>query len=181
MRGKKGTWTGSSSGELMKNLENALPEYAVFTKLDDIINWSRYNSLSYLTLDLACCGIEMSHVEGSRFDIERFGSAPVASPRHADLMIVAGTISYKMAPIIKNLYDQMPFPKYVISMGSCSNSGGIFNWENSYAAVSGVDKIIPVDVFVPGCPPRPEALLHGLVSLQKKISKQKVLVQGVFS
>lgn len=162
----------------MGNLENSLPEYLFFTKLDRLINWARINSLNYIGLDLACCGVEMRHTESSRFDIERFGSAPSFSPRHADLMIVAGTVTHKSAPIIKRLYDQMPFPKYVLAMGSCANSGGPFSWELSYSAVSGVDKIIPVDVFVPGCPPRPEAVLHGLVSLQKKIYSKNVLVEG---
>ena len=163
----------------MGTLENALPEYLLFTQLDRAINWCRESSISYLTLDLACCGIEMAQVEGGRFDIERFGSVPVVSPRHADLMIVAGTITHKMAPAIKRLYEQMPEPRYVLSMGSCANCGGMFNWELSYSVVSGVDKLIPVDVFVPGCPPRPEALLHGLVTLQQKINARRVLVQGV--
>lgn len=158
-------------------LENALPEYVVFSKLDKAINWARQNSISYLTMDLSCCGIEMMQVEGGRFDIERFGAVSQVSPRHADLMIVAGTITYKMAAVLKQLYDQMPFPKYVLSMGSCSNCGGLFSWEYSYSSVSGVDKLIPVDVFVPGCPPRPEALLHGLLTLQRRVAGQKVLVR----
>lgn len=162
----------------MGALENALPEYVLFTQLDRAINWARSNSISYLTLDLACCGIEMAQVEGGRYDIERFGTAPVVSPRHADLMIIAGTVTHKMARVIRHLYDQMPDPKYVISMGSCANCGGLFGWEYSYSTLSGVDKIIPVDVFVPGCPPRPEAFLHGLVSLQNKIVSRKVLVGG---
>jgi len=158
-------------------LENAFPEYVVFTQLDRVVNWARENSIAYLTMDLACCGIEMLQVEGGRFDIERFGAVPQISPRHSDLMIVAGTVTHKMASRIKQLYEQMPHPKYVLSMGSCSNCGGMFSWEYSYSSLSGIDKIIPVDVFVPGCPPRPEALLHGLLTLQKRISGQRVLVR----
>lgn len=157
-------------------VENAFPEYVVFTQLDKAISWARENSISYLTLDLACCGVEMMQVEGGRFDIERFGAVTQVSPRHADLMIVAGTVTHKMASRIKQLYEQMPHPKYVLSMGSCSNCGGLFSWEYSYSAVSGVDKLIPVDVFVPGCPPRPEALLHGLLALQRRIEGQRALV-----
>lgn len=158
-------------------LENALPEYVVFSRLDRLINWARENSIAYLTMDLACCGVEMLQASGGRFDIERFGSVPQVSPKHADLMIVAGTITYKMAPLLKRLYDEMPLPKYVLSMGSCSNCGGPFSWEYSYSSVSGADKIIPVDVFVPGCPPRPEAVLHGLLALMKKISSRRVVVR----
>ena len=160
-------------------LENALPEYVLFTQLDKAVNWAQKNSISYLTLDLACCGIEMAQVEGGRFDIERFGSAPKVSPRHADLLIVAGTVTHKMASVIKLLYEQMPQPRYVLSMGSCANSGGMFSWEYSYSTLSGIDKIIPIDVFVPGCPPRPEALLHGLISIQRKMQSRKVLVEDL--
>lgn len=162
-------------------LENAFPEYVVFSQLDRAVNWARQNSISYLTMDLACCGVEMMQVAGGRFDIERFGAVCQVSPRHADLMIVAGTLTYKMASRLKQLYEQMPHPRYVISMGSCSNCGGLFSGEYSYSAVSGVDKLIPVDVFVPGCPPRPEALLHGLLTLQRRIAGQKVLVRDEMS
>lgn len=158
-------------------LENALPEYAVFSRLDRLISWARENSIAYLTMDLACCGVEMLQVSGGRFDIERFGSVPQVSPRHADLMIVAGTITYKMAPLLRRLYGEMPLPKYVLSMGSCSNCGGLFSWEYSYSSVSGADKIIPVDVFVPGCPPRPEAVLHGLLALRKRIASRHAAVR----
>lgn len=158
-------------------LENALPEYVLFTQLDRIIEWARKNSLNYINLDLACCGIEMLQAYGGRYDIERFGSAPQISPRHADLMIVSGTLTYKMAPTLKLLYEQMPSPKYVMALGSCANSGGLFSWEYSYSSVAGIDKVIPVDVYVPGCPPRPEAILHGLIALQKKISGSSFLVR----
>lgn len=163
----------------MGNLENSLPEYVIFSQLDRLINWARLHSIQYLTMDLACCGVEMFQVEGGRYDIERFGALPHVSPRHSDLMIVAGTITHKVAPLIKLLYEQMPQPRYVIAMGSCTNSGGMFHSEVSYSVVSGVDKLIPVDVFVPGCPPRPEALLHGLVTLQRKIANRKVLVEDL--
>ena len=158
-------------------LENAFPEYVVFTQLDRAVNWARENSIAYLTMDLACCGVEMLQVAGGRFDIERFGATCQVSPKHADLMIVAGSVSYKVAEKIKEMYEEMPNPKFVLSMGSCSNCGGMFSWEYSYSTVSGVDKIIPVDVFVPGCPPRPEALLHGLLTLQRRVEGQRVLVR----
>ncbi len=162
-------------------LEKSLPEYAVFTQIDKAINWARSFSLSYLTMDLACCGIEMMHVNGARYDIERFGAVPVVSPDQADLMICAGTISYKTASYIREFYEKMPLPRFVISLGSCSNLGGPFSWEYSYSSVSGLDKIVPVDVYVPGCPPRPEAILHGLILLQKKILTQKVLIKEQMS
>jgi NADH-quinone oxidoreductase subunit B len=158
--------------------ENNLPEYVVFTKLDQAINWARKSAISYMTLDLHCCGVEIAQVAAGRYDIERFGAVPICAPSHADLMIVAGAITYKIAEHIRALYDEMPKSKYVMSLGSCSNTGGLYSWENSYSVVSGVDKILPVDVYVPGCPPRPEAILHGLITLQKKISRQHVLVKS---
>ena len=141
----------------------------VFGRVDDVVdwavNWSRKSSLFYLLFGLACCGIELMQTGGPRADIDRFGAVPRATPRQADLMIVAGTLTYKMAERCKLLYDQMPDPKYVISMGSCANCGGLF--QLSYSVVKGVDKIIPVDVYVPGCPPRPEALTEGLIRIQE--------------
>ena len=151
-----------------------MPDYILTTKLDDLINWGRKSSLWYLLFGLACCGIELMQTGGPRSDLDRFGAVFRATPRQSDLMIVAGTLTYKMASRCRLLYDQMPEPKYVISMGSCANCGGLF--QLSYSVVKGVDKIIPVDVYVPGCPPRPEALTEGLLKVQEKVMKEKFLV-----
>jgi NADH-quinone oxidoreductase subunit B len=137
------------------------------TKLDWLLNWPRRNSIWYLLFGTACCGIELMQTGGPRTDLDRFGAVPRASPRQADLMIVAGTITYKMAERVKLLFDQMPEPKYVIAMGACSSCGGLF--ERSYSVLKGVDFVIPVDVYLPGCPPRPEALADALFKIQEKM------------
>jgi NADH-quinone oxidoreductase subunit B len=137
--------------------------------LDDVITWARTGSLMWMTFGLACCAVEMIQASMPRYDLERFGMAPRASPRQSDLMIVAGTLTNKMAPALRKVYDQMPEPRYVLSMGSCANGGGYYHY--SYSVVRGCDRIVPVDVYVPGCPPTAEALVYGLLTLQKKIRR----------
>ena len=139
------------------------------TSLDDVITWARTGSLMWMSFGLACCAVEMIHLSMPRFDLERFGTAPRGSPRQSDLMIVAGTLTNKMAPALRKVYDQMPDPRYIISMGSCANGGGYYHY--SYSVVRGCDRVVPVDVYVPGCPPTAEALLYGILQLQKKIRR----------
>ena len=139
------------------------------TSSEALINWARSGSLMFMTFGLACCAVEMIHTSMPRYDSERFGVAPRASPRQSDIMIVAGTLTNKMAPALRKVYDQMPEPRYVISMGSCANGGGYYHY--SYSVVRGCDRIVPVDIYVPGCPPTAEALLYGVLLLQKKIRR----------
>ncbi len=141
----------------------------IVTSTDDLINWARTGSLMWMTFGLACCAVEMMQMSMPRYDAERFGFAPRASPRQSDVMIVAGTLTNKMAPALRKVYDQMPEPRYVISMGSCANGGGYYHY--SYSVVRGCDRIVPVDIYVPGCPPSAEALLYGVLLLQKKIRR----------
>ena len=136
---------------------------------DDLITWARTGSLMWMTFGLACCAVEMIQASMPRWDMERFGAAPRATPRHCDVMIVAGTLVNKMAPALRKVYDQMPEPRYVISMGSCANGGGYYHY--SYSVVRGCDRIVPVDVYVPGCPPTADALIYGVLQLQKKIRR----------
>ncbi|TMA61091.1 MAG: NADH-quinone oxidoreductase subunit B [Deltaproteobacteria bacterium] len=147
----------------------------ITTKFDEMLNWTRKSSVWYMLFGLACCAIEMMQTGGPRADLERFGAVPRATPRQSDMMIIAGTLTLKMALRTRVLYDQMPDPKYVISMGSCANCGGLF--QLAYSVCDGVDKVIPVDVYVPGCPPRPESLTEGLLKLQEKMMQERWLVR----
>ncbi len=155
-------------------IQGKFPDGLIFTNVDMVLNWARKSSLWPMTFGLACCAIEMMAAGGTRFDWDRFGMIPRATPRQSALMIVAGTVTLKMATCLKRLYEQMPEPKYVLSMGSCANNGGPY-WRQGYHVLKGVDEIIPVDVYVPGCPPRPEALLYGVMKLQEMIMEDRVL------
>ncbi len=150
-------------------LEEKLPSGVLLTSVEKVVNWSRKSSLWPATFGLACCAIEMMATGAGRYDLARFGMEVFRpSPRQADLMIVAGRVSQKMAPVLREIYDQMPDPKWVIAMGDCAACAGVFN---NYAVIQGVDKIVPVDIYIPGCPPRPEALLDGIVKLQAQVGK----------
>ena len=151
-----------------------LSENIILTSLDDLHNWARLSSLWPLLYGTACCFIEFAALIGSRFDFDRFGLVPRSSPRQADLLIVAGTVTMKMAPALVRLYEQMPEPKYVIAMGACTITGGMFS-ADSTTAVRGVDKLIPVDLYLPGCPPRPEAIFDAVIKLRKKVSNESIL------
>ena len=155
-----------------------LSENVILTTVDDLHNWARLSSLWPLLYGTACCFIEFAALIGSRFDFDRFGLVPRASPRQADLLITAGTVTMKMAPALVRLYEQMPDPKYVIAMGACTITGGMFSTD-SPSAVRGVDKLIPVDVYIPGCPPRPEAIIDAVVKLRKKIANESVEERGL--
>ena len=157
------------------NLDSPTRDNILIASVDKLVNWASRSSVWPMTFGLACCAIEMMATGASTYDIDRFGSGPFrATPRQADLMIVAGTVSNKMAPRVKRLFDQMPEPKYVLAMGACTVSGGPYI-KHGYHVLKGVDRIVPVDVYVPGCPPRPEALLEGLFRIQEKIEKERFL------
>ena len=157
-------------------IEGLMKEGFVTTSLDKVINWARTGSLWPMTFGLACCAVEMMEDGSSRYDLERYGIVFRPTPRQSDLMIVAGTLTNKMAPALRKVYDQMPEPKYVISMGSCANGGGYYHY--SYAVVRGCDRIVPVDVYVPGCPPTAEALLYGILQLQDKIRRTNTIARS---
>ncbi|MDQ0204211.1 NADH-quinone oxidoreductase subunit B [Pectinatus haikarae] len=160
--------------EIVDIVPDVLKNNVMITTIDGLFKWARSNSLWPLTSGLSCCAIEMMCAAAARFDLARFGYEVFRpSPRQADLFIVAGTLTWKMAPPLKRLYEQMPNPKYVIAMGSCANEGGPF--ADAYSVVPGVDKIIPVDVFIPGCPPRPEALIYGMLQLKEKIRHPEII------
>jgi len=153
-------------------MEHKFSDNILTTSVDGLINWSRRSSLWPVTFGLACCAIEMMCTGAAKYDLDRLGVIFRATPRQSDVMIVAGTVTRKMAPVVRKVYDQMPEPKWVIAMGSCATSGGIFD---TYATVQGVDEIVPVDFYIPGCPPRPESLLDAIVALQQQIKTEKIL------
>jgi len=160
------SYDDSVFAELREEMDN---RGFVVAKLDNLVSWARAGSLWPMTFGLACCAVEMMHAAAARYDMDRFGTVFRPSPRQSDVMIVAGTLTNKMAPALRKVYDQMSEPRYVISMGSCANGGGYYHY--SYSVVRGCDRIVPVDVYVPGCPPTAEALLYGILQLQKKIKK----------
>jgi NADH-quinone oxidoreductase subunit B len=164
---------GRSPDELLKTVHDEISHKGfMLTQVDKVVGWAQSGSLWPLTFGLACCAVEMMHAAASRYDLDRFGVVFRPSPRQADLIIVAGTLTNKMAPALRTLYDQMADPKWVISMGSCANGGGYYHY--SYSVVRGCDRIIPVDIYVPGCPPTAEALLYGILRLQDKIKRTRV-------
>lgn len=165
---------GAEQDEILRQVTGELQDKGfVVANVDKLVNWARTGSLWPMTFGLACCAIEMMHAYVSRYDLDRFGVVPRPSPRQSDVIIVAGTLTNKMAPAFRKVYDQMPEPRYVISMGSCANGGGYYHY--SYSVVRGCDRVVPVDVYVPGCPPTAEALVYGVMQLQKKIKRTGTL------
>ena len=165
---------GPEQDAILRGVTDTLVEKGfVVAQMDKLVNWARTGSLWPMTFGLACCAIEMMHAYMARYDLDRFGVVPRASPRQSDVIIVAGTLTNKMAPAFRRVYDQMAEPRYVISMGSCANGGGYYHY--SYSVVRGCDRVVPVDVYVPGCPPTAEALVYGVMQLQKKIRRTGAL------
>lgn len=165
---------GADQDEILRRVTGELTDRGfVVANLDKLVNWARTGSLWPMTFGLACCAVEMIHAYMSRYDLDRFGVVPRPSPRQSDVIIVAGTLTNKMAPAFRKVYDQMAEPRYVISMGSCANGGGYYHY--SYSVVRGCDRVVPVDVYVPGCPPTAEALVYGVMQLQKKIKRTGTL------
>ncbi len=166
--------SGPDQDVLLRRVAGELQDKGfVLANVDKLVNWARTGSLWPMTFGLACCAVEMIHAYMSRYDLDRFGVVPRPSPRQADVIIVAGTLTNKMAPAFRKVYDQMAEPRYVISMGSCANGGGYYHY--SYSVVRGCDRVVPVDVYVPGCPPTAEALIYGILQLQKKINRTGML------
>ena len=161
--------------ELPFDVPKVMHKGFVVTQVDNLVNWARTGSMWPMTFGLACCAVEMMHAGASRYDLDRFGVMFRPSPRQSDVMIVAGTLVNKMAPALRKVYDQMPEPRWVISMGSCANGGGYYHY--SYSVVRGCDRIVPVDVYVPGCPPTAEALLFGIIQLQQKIRRTHTIAR----